>query len=175
MYVLGIDLETTSLDTAEAEIIEIGAVLWDTDRKTPVAMLSEIVIPHGEVSEETIEITGITMEDIAEHGKPLGEVLERLELLRAKAKAWVGHNAIRFDLPILERFYEAANSLPWIDTTEDIPYPKEITMHNLTYLAAAHGFLNPFAHRAVFDVLTMLRVFSCYHPPRKTPSFRAGI
>ena len=32
----------------------------------------------------------------------------------------------------------------------------------MIHLAAEHDFLNPFAHRAVFDVLTMFKVLSHY-------------
>jgi len=44
----------------------------------------------------------------------------------------------------------------------DVPSPPQITTRKLAHLAAEHGFLNPFAHRAVFDVLTMLKILSCY-------------
>ena len=40
--------------------------------------------------------------------------------------------------------------------------PPAITTRKLTHLAAEHGFLNPFPHRAVSDVLTMLKVLSHY-------------
>lgn len=51
---------------------------------------------------------------------------------------------------------------PWIDTTEDVPYPLEVKTRKLTHLAAEHGFVNPFPHRAVTDVLTTLRILSFY-------------
>jgi DNA polymerase III subunit epsilon len=52
--------------------------------------------------------------------------------------------------------------LPVIDTLTDIPFASEPDSRKLKYLAGDHGFLNPFAHRAVFDVLTMLKVLSHY-------------
>jgi hypothetical protein len=61
----------------------------------------------------------------------------------------------RLECPHLQR-------LPWIDTLTDIPYPAEISTRKLSYLAADHGFINPFQHRALFDVLTMLNVLSRY-------------
>jgi hypothetical protein len=54
------------------------------------------------------------------------------------------------------------DSKKWIDTMVDVPYPSEYHVRNLRHLAADHGFLNPFAHRAVFDVLTMLTIMSKY-------------
>ena len=44
----------------------------------------------------------------------------------------------------------------------DVEYPSNCSARNLLYLAAYQGFINPFAHRAVFDALTMLRILSCY-------------
>ena len=39
----------------------------------------------------------------------------------------------------------------------DVPYPETIATRKLTYLAADHGIVNPFAHRALFDVITMMQ------------------
>jgi DNA polymerase-3 subunit epsilon len=39
-----------------------------------------------------------------------------------------------------------------------------MTTRKLVHLAAEHGFINPFAHRAMFDVLTMLMIFQRYDP-----------
>jgi DNA polymerase-3 subunit epsilon len=80
----------------------------------------------------------------------------------------VAHNA-PFDrgflLAELDRHQIAApvlRGLPWIDTLHDIPFATQPDSKKLKYLASDHGFINPFAHRAVFDVLTMLRVLSEY-------------
>ncbi len=52
---------------------------------------------------------------------------------------------------------------PVIDTMIDLPFDEKIHgSKKLTHLAATHGFLNPFPHRAVFDVLTMLKMASYY-------------
>ena len=69
-------------------------------------------------------------------------------------KLFFDNECARYDLPMYYR--------PWIDTQNDIEYPESITTRKLMHLAAEHGFLNPFSHRAVFDVLTMLKVLSCY-------------
>jgi len=50
----------------------------------------------------------------------------------------------------------------FLDTKMDIKFPEKITTRNLRHLASEHEFLNPFSHRAVFDVLTMLRVAGRY-------------
>ena len=74
-----------------------------------------------------------------------------------------------FDRTILERFVswdgyigEKPFTSKWIDTMTDIPYPESIKTRALPYLAAEHGFLNPFPHRALFDVMTMIKIASMY-------------
>lgn len=44
----------------------------------------------------------------------------------------------------------------------DIPWPSQPDSTKLKYVASDHGLINPFSHRAIFDVLTMLKVLSCY-------------
>ena len=44
----------------------------------------------------------------------------------------------------------------------DIPYPSVIRTRSLTALCAEHGFLNPFPHRALFDVAAMFKLLSNY-------------
>ena len=74
---------------------------------------------------------------------------------------------IIFDKPILDNEFKRIGTQPptqtWIDTRVDVPYPDNIKTRKLTYLAAEHGFANPFQHRALFDVLTMLKIMGLYN------------
>lgn len=166
MRVLGIDVETTGLEAGEDHIIEIGAVLWDTEAAKPLSMVSETIISNKELSEEIQGITGITPEQVKPPiAKPIGNVLYEVECMAHQAERYVAHNA-EFDRQFLE--YAAHHfefpwvELPWIDTITDVPYPDKITTRKLTFLAAEHGFLILDAHRALFDVMAMLRVTSHY-------------
>ena len=50
-----------------------------------------------------------------------------------------------------------------IDTVMDLPLDRaKFKSMKLPYLAADHGFVNPFPHRALFDVLTMFKIASQY-------------
>jgi len=166
MLVLGLDLETTGLDVATDEIIEVGAVMWDTDRKLPVKMYSEMVQIQNPLSPEITKITGITHEDLATWGVSAQEACMNLEALVSPCQYIVAHNGLNFDKLFIDRYLEAMPDikidLPWIDTMTDLPYPKDLKIRKLSYVAAEHGFLNPFVHRSLFDVLTMLKVFSSY-------------
>lgn len=171
MYVLGVDVETTGFSPPNGDIItEVGAVLWHVESRRPHAMLSELVaLEEGdkrEIPPDITRLTGITTDMLRQPlARPLPEVLSRLFELAALADFWVAHNA-----PFDREFIEAAASYcffdmpqkPWIDTSTDVPYADRITTRKLTYLCAEHGFANPFAHRALFDVLSMLNVSMRY-------------
>ncbi|MGE0764100.1 MAG: exonuclease domain-containing protein [Bdellovibrionales bacterium] len=166
MLVLGLDLETTGLDVGTSEIIEIGAVLWDCERKTPLKLMSELVSCSVALPPEIVRLTGIKDEDLQRWGQPLGQMLQRLHDISLDAEYIVAHNGSQFDRLFLERDWikhpECRIQKEWIDTLTDLPFSAQIGTRKLTYLAAEHGFLNPFSHRAVFDVLSMLKVFSNY-------------
>lgn len=165
MYVLEIDLETTGLSFEEDDIIEIGAVVWNTDTNTPAAMLNHLVLqPHKlPLSEAIVNITGITDADLTQFGIDEKTALCEFLTLAEKCQYVVAHNGNYFDKPFVDKAlsrHSLSLNLPWIDTMFDVPF--NCGTKQLTYLAAEHGFLNPFAHRALFDVLTMLKVCSNY-------------
>lgn len=166
MLILGVDFETSGLSTEEDKIIEIGAVLWDTELRAPVFMQSDLVNHGVAIPPEITELTGITADMLEDYGVPPDEAVEKLQRLIKTANAVCAHNGSRFDRPIyaahLKRMGVAWVEKPWIDTYIDVDYATRIKTRKLVHLAAEHGFLNPFAHRAVFDVLTMLRVADNY-------------
>lgn len=173
MKVLGIDIETgSSFDSSKDTTIvtEIGAVLWETNGNTPLEM-ENILINEGKgVHEQASEYTGITKSMIEQHGTTPEVASSKLFGLVQKADRIVAHNGNQFDKPILNHFFKrygfgemsGAWENNWIDTQSDVDYPSTMRSRSLIYLAACHGFVNPFAHRAVTDVLTMLQVLSKY-------------
>ncbi len=166
MYVLGLDFETTGVNPKSDHIIEVGAVVWDVEKKKPKAILSELVAVEGSIPEQIVKITGIEDDDIKNWGENIHDVLLRLKKLSHSCDYVVAHNGLQFDQQFHTR-YSDQNPMwvidkPWIDTMTDLPYPHHVVTRKLNFLAAEHGFLNPFSHRAVFDVLTMMRVFSTY-------------
>lgn len=161
---LGIDFETTGLDPEKDKIIEVGCCVMDTDTWQPVWAKSGL-IDHGsiELSKEITTLTGITTEMLARGCYPyeidsfLPSNYMNIEYLVAHNAAFeqsfINNNEFLGCLDILDQ------ELPWIDTKTDIPGHEG---KKLTYLAADHGFVNPFPHRALFDVMTMFKVLSCY-------------
>lgn len=176
MRLLGLDFETTGLDTSKDRIVEIGAALWDVEAKRPLTTLGVFCHePTSEISKESLEmmdrICGITLPVLQEFGTPVKGNLAWLDGFCSKHKVdyIVAHNGENYDKPLLmaELARHGVDApclrmLPWIDTRTDIPFASEPDSRKLKHLAGDHGFINPFAHRAVFDVLTMLRILSNY-------------
>lgn len=170
--VLGFDLETTGLDPKKDRIIEVGAVLWDWDRKAPVRIFSELCwgtdAGPAAVPEFITKLTGIKTDDLDQFATSTKDAIDRLLTMAFKIPV-MAHNA-PFDISFLREeclripgVTGFSTDTPVIDTRTDIKYDDEIhPSRKLEHLAASHKFLNPFAHRAVFDVLTMLRVASNY-------------
>lgn len=168
MLILGIDFETTGLNSQTDRVTEIGAVLWDTSERKPLAVLSEMVYAadYPRLSAEITDLTGITQSALETFGKPPAVAFTKLIDLSKSAEACVAHNApfdrgfLAAELGRLALVFDA--KIPWIDTSADLPFSKKITTRKLVHLAAEHGFVNPFAHRAAFDVLTMLKILDAY-------------
>lgn len=176
--VLGLDLEGShenlvenGINFSKDRVTEIGAVLWDCQRKGPLVFLSELIdepdhLPH---TDELTELTGIDDEMLKSWGhkeKSIPEVLKKLAELMETADYMMAHNAHGYDKPMLTELFKRFDvSMPdkvWIDSLEDIEFPKKIHNKSMAGLEHAHGFINPFPHRAVTDVLSMLKIASHY-------------
>ncbi len=174
MRVLGLDLETTGLDTANDRITELGAVLWETDTRTPLVLYNILLHDdtYPELSERINKLTGITDGILKEFGVLPKRALMVLESMSKTHpfKYVVAHNGHNFDRPMLMAEWQRQGlvggtnfpGIPWLDTKFDIPWGPETTSRRLRHLALDQGFINPFEHRAVTDVLTMLKVMSAY-------------
>lgn len=166
MLLLGVDFETTGLNIKTDYIIEVGAAVWDTQRNTTLKLYSDLLKIKKPLGYEVTKVTGILNEDLLNHGVDPKYAFLRILTLLEDVDYIVAHNGTNFDKPILEeelkRYDIPAPAQPWLDTMKDLPLPENITSKRLGYLAADHGFLNPFPHRALSDVLTMLKVLSHY-------------
>lgn len=169
MKLLGLDFETTGLDPEKDNVIEVGAVIWDTEIHQPLVIDNFFVNWGVPITEEVTKLNGVHDSYVEEYGLYQGAALDRLLRLMARVEAIVAHNGEVFDKPFYKDWYkrlcpglEPREQL-WIDTKNDLDYPEDLTTRKLTYLAAEHGFLNPFAHRAVFDVLTMMILLDKYN------------
>ena len=166
------------MQVGTVSITEVGMALWDTDLHAPIKLAGYLVDPGPDAIWEKVtpemralgllpaaEVSGITPELCAKYGVPDLTGLKQLLSWYRIADAVVAHNGHEFDYPLLERWAKKHGlELPdklRIDTMCDIELPPK-TIKKLIYMAADHGFLNPFPHRALFDVMTMMRIMNEY-------------
>jgi DNA polymerase-3 subunit epsilon len=166
VLIAGIDFETTGLNSTEDRIIEIGCVLWNWSAATPLQLLSEFVHPERLIPEEITKLTGITDAHVDEYGISEREAMIELDILFSRADYAMAFNGFNFDQPFYistcKRLGIEPSGIFWLDASADVKYAPEIKTRNLQHLAAEHLVLNPFRHRAVFDVLTMLKIAQGY-------------
>lgn len=94
---VALDIETTGLNPAEDEIIEIGAIKYIDGKETD--KLELFVRPEGVISDRITEITGITAK-MVEDAERIGDVIERVIEFSA-GYPLLGHNII-FDYSFLK-------------------------------------------------------------------------
>lgn len=184
MLILGIDLEGVNQNLLENgvnlqvdRVIEIGAALWDWDAGQPVSMISEIVNEPDrlKISSELEDLTGISETICTKwglEGKHIEATLRNLAAMMNRADYCMAHNGTNYDEPMLEAMFKRFNlEMPatvWIDTMVDIEFPFKIKGRSMALLEHAHGFINPFPHRAITDVLAMFKIVSHYDINRMT-------
>ncbi len=161
-YGLILDLETTGLDPQNDRIMEIGLLEFgvETDAAPFITrMYGALQDPGVEVSAEVQKITGITPASLV--GQTIDWDLVRSYL--AKAAIVVAHNA-DFDRRFLEASGQLGGLKPhWGCSMRHVDWRGHgFNTLSLNYLAADHGFVNAFAHRALFDCATTFRLVAPY-------------
>lgn len=157
-----VDLETTGLNPNRHEIIEIGIVefvLSETMKPQVTRVYGSLQQPTQPISAEITRITGL--DDAAVAGQKID--WQYVQGFFEAADVVIAHNAA-FDRSFLDGVasLEIEGKL-WACSQRHINWRKRhFRSASLTYLAADHGFLNPFPHRAVFDCATTLKVVTPY-------------
>lgn len=165
--VAGFDLETewlTPVDATKLRIWEWAVVLWDTETNTPMRCESSLIWDEQIKFDSRMKIKE---HQLQKWGGQAAGSLTLLRMLLDQADFICAHNGRDFDKIVLKHELErqhvqAVGEKTWIDTMADLPLPVEIETRKLDFLAPSHGFINPFAHRALFDVLSMLKIAGMY-------------
>lgn len=148
---VALDLETTGLNPAEDEIIEIAWVRFEADRI--VESFSSLVRPQQSFPARITELTGISPDDVA-LAPPIEEVLPGV-LAALFGRTVVAHNA-SFDREFLEaaarRTGLAVTHVSWVDTLEAAKraWPG-LPSYSLFSLRDRLGLLETQEHRALPD------------------------
>lgn len=162
--IAGIDVETTGLDPVSCEVIEVAVVIKEVgDARVIYAestLLRDVTWPENIVPDELAALHGITnarLQRFARHA-PYYFLSDLAGLLKDYGVSFlVAHNAT-FDRSFLAKYtLRFETDFFWLCTREDITHDRMSSMR-LGHLAADRGFVNPFPHAALSDVMTMLRI-----------------
>lgn len=168
MLILGTDFESNGLDVEKADITEIGAVLFDTDKGSSVESLSCFLYDESYPPQpkDIIDLTGITDENLKQEGINPKEGIARFITLMHQADFILAHNK-KFDANIIRHFAAKHGfplpETPWICSLTELEWPKSITCRKLAHIAFElcpdllfkDGKMIPL-HRAMNDVQLML-------------------
>jgi DNA polymerase III epsilon subunit-like protein len=160
MILLSLDFETTGLDKVQDRVIEVGAVLWNTDQHRILEAADFLVKSDVPITSEITKLTGITPAVVNRFGFESHEALSNILAIAQSADAFLGQNIARFDKPILDNWIQRERMLTGyadqklvIDTLFDIP---GVEGRKLQYMLADHMRLNPFPHSAITDALSCI-------------------
>ena len=186
MKQLFLDIETTGFSRDWNEIIELAAILYDTEKQEIIDSFHQYARPvNGKIPAAIEELTGITAEKVS-GCRPEWEVLMHFcdwcDLY--DIDAIVGHNCKSFDL----NFINAKNTkfgIKWepkaeiIDTLVLARQLKKKGLLNTPNMKqptlAEHFGIQYEAHSAIEDVKALIKVYQalekCAHPSRDSLGF----
>lgn len=155
-----IDFETTGLNLADAEVIEIGLVqvayspsLGKITEITEIT--SQFECPKKAISAEITGITGITNEMVA------GQRIDDAHVTRIinSSKILIAHNAA-FDRAFFDIRFPALADRVWACSIKDIDWRAHgFESAKLEYLLLKTGYFYD-GHRAAIDCLAMVQLFA---------------
>lgn len=165
-----IDTETTGLNHARDEVIEVGAVAftYDDDGNVGdvVGVYNSLSEPSGPIPPEITRLTGITDEMVA------GQVLDvwGLERLVEPADLVIAHNA-GFDRPFCEKLSPVFVPKAWACSVREIGWSElGFEGSKLGYLVGQAGLFHD-GHRATDDCHALLEVLARSRDAGTKPPF----
>lgn len=172
MKLLFLDIETTGFDRQWDFIIEVAAVLYNTETKKEVVTFHEYIKPKKRISQEITDITGITNEQVANCRSEEAVLMDLLEFINShQPDAFVGHNYDAFDGDFFKRkasFYfmkwPETKTIDTLKLARELKVPTTMTTakgapsYKQESIAAAYGFQYD-AHSAIADVRTLIKIY----------------
>ena len=153
------DVETTGLDTASDEVVELGMVKFSYHPDGTVAAVldrfSSFNEPSRPIPEEAIKLHGITNEMAAGH-KIDGDAITAFA---SDAAIIIAHNAA-FDRKFAERYWPIFANKPWACSVNQIEWRAHgFEGSRLGYLLGGIGMFHR-SHRAVDDCHALLEILA---------------
>lgn len=155
------DIETTGLDVASDRIVELAAVKV-VDGKV-VEEFEQLINPGVYIPSNVIAIHGITNE-MVETAHLTGVVLNQFMHFISDADFIIGHNAVRYDWPMIK--HECNRhfvKIPDVRLKDSIfsarKRVRNLRSYSLKSLCSYFGIINESAHRAMSDVYATYKVY----------------
>src|SRR5262245_29347244 len=165
-----IDVETTGLNTAQDEVIELAMIKFTYLPDDRIAAITDVFSSFNEPSipipEEITELTGITDEMVSGH-RIDPDAFRSFVSLR-----WliVAHNA-NFDRKFAERYWPAFERKPWACSATEVEWRKHgFDGSRLGYLLAGVGLFHQ-AHRAIDDCRALIEILAFDVPKLNRSAF----
>lgn len=150
-----LDTETTGVNTAEDEMIELGYVIMEFSND---GTLGDVVKIFNELNEPRLPIMNSSIHGIDNDmvkGKAIN--LDTVKSDIDDVNLIIAHNS-GFDRKIVERYSDCFAQVPWACTFKDIDWKAQgINSHKLEFLAYACKFFYD-AHRATIDVFATIEI-----------------
>ncbi|MEY9417992.1 DNA polymerase-3 subunit epsilon [Bradyrhizobium japonicum] len=164
-----LDTETTGLDHAKDEIIELGMVKFDYTLEGRIVgvrdTFSAFNEPSAPISAEVTALTGITDEMVAGHRFDDAAITAFVD----DAVVVIAHNS-GFDRRFAERYWPLFEHKAWGCSMSEIDWRKHgFAGAQLGYLLNGAGFFHQ-AHRAVDDCHALLEVLALELPATGFPA-----
>jgi len=99
LYV-SIDFETTGTNIQNDEIIQVGLIKFDLETETIVEEYDTLLKPSKRIPDESQSVHGITDDDVADAPSFASIAPKIIDFIGSHAL--VGHNLLKFDLPLLQ-------------------------------------------------------------------------
>ena len=151
------DTETTGLDLAKDEMVQLSAVRLN-EKGEIVATIDKMIVPTVPISQGAYDTHGFDMDYILSHGGT--DAKSALEEFSAFVDGCVlvGHNSLRFDGPLIRRQCKEQGlpPLPIVGEYDTLTMSKTflsgLPNHKLATLCARYGIVNEAAHNALGDI-----------------------
>jgi DNA polymerase-3 subunit epsilon len=165
-----LDVETTGLNTAQDEIIELAMVKFDYLPDDRIARVTDVFSsfnePSNPIPAEITELTGITDEMVSGHRIDPDAV----SAFASDAVIIIAHNA-NFDRKFVERYWPIFQRKNWGCSATEVEWRKlGFDGSRLGYLLAGIGLFHQ-AHRAVDDCHALIEVLSANVPKLNRSAF----
>jgi len=173
MKLMFLDIETTGFDRRWDYIIELAAVIYDSQRKMELAEFHEYIKPGKTIPDKIVELTGITNRQVNKcrsEGEVIRDFIEFIAI--QKPDMIVAHNGDQFDIPFIkskaEYYFYHLDDIPTIDTLKiarDLkPAVTDLTAkgrpsYKQTSLAKFYN-IEYQAHSAIFDVKALILIYN---------------